>query len=456
MPEPLYLIAGCGVSGKAAAHLAARSRYRYALIDENDTPALRDFAALLDPPPEDVIFGWKPGDAIPVADEIIISPGIRKGTAFRNALESIGATLSGELEFALSRLQCPYVGITGTNGKTTVTELTSAIFTAAGMDAPAAGNIGAALSEAVIRTMDHKLDCAVVEISSFQLETLNADPIPAAAAFLNVASDHIDRHATLEEYAAVKCRLLRGCKTPVVVNWNLLPVMEKFLPGKPVITFSATAPDAFYSLRENWICRAGERVLDYSTLQLKGRHNAENVMAALALLESVKGAAALTHPEVLRTLETFRPAAHRVELFWESDGVRYVDDSKATNPHAVNAALDSMAETAGIRLILGGLDKGMDFTELAGHLGKVKKGYVIGACAEKICTALNPLIPVEKYATFEDAVSCACEDARSGETVLLSPACASMDMFRDYKERGDIFKRLVLSRYEQEKKIEKK
>lgn len=444
MAEKTYLIAGCGVSGKAAARLAAHLKLTYYLADENVTPELQAFAASLDPAPAGVFFGWNESMELPRDAETVLSPGIRKGSTFRDTLEKISSVCYGELEFALRHLPCPYVGITGTNGKTTVTELTTALFQAAGIKAEAAGNIGAALSDAVIHARETSLELAVIEISSFQLETMNSFPRPAAAALLNIASDHIDRHATLEEYAATKFRLLPSVHRRAILNKNLLSYVGTYLPaGTQVCTFTSEASGGDLTFDGKYIRYNDKNIFDYSSMELKGDHNCENVQAALALLVEICGEDILADPAVHDALRNFKASAHRQEIFLRRDGVTYIDDSKATNPHAVNAALNALPQDSGVHLLLGGLDKGMDFTELLPHLGNVRKVYVIGACGDRICSVLKGHVPLEKYSSFECAVHAACREAESGNTVMLSPACASMDMFRDYKERGERFKNLV-------------
>jgi UDP-N-acetylmuramoylalanine--D-glutamate ligase len=444
MAETAYLIAGCGVSGKAAARLAAYLNLTYYLADENNTPELQAFAASLNPAPVGTFFGWNDSVELPSGVETVLSPGIRKGTPFRTALEKSSASCYGELEFALRHLPCPYVGITGTNGKTTVTELTTALFCAAGVKAEAAGNIGAALSEAVIHARETALELAVIEISSFQLETMTAFPRPAAAALLNIASDHIDRHATLEEYAATKLRLFPSSRSKAILNKNTISYGEKYLPaGTQLCTFTCDVSGADLTFDGCWIRYQNRKVFDYSTMALKGYHNCENVQAALALLVEVCGEDVLKNAAVHEALRNFKPSAHRQEVFLQKNGVTYVDDSKATNPHAVNAALKSLPPESKVNLILGGLDKAMDFTELIPYLGNVRKVYVIGSCADRICSVLTGVVPLERYESFEDAVRSACAAAENGNYVMLSPACASMDMFRSYKERGERFKALV-------------
>lgn len=438
-----FLIAGCGVSGRGAARLASYLHYDYSLVDEKDTPELRDFVLSLDHPPKQVCFGWRPGTPLPHADLAVLSPGIRGTSTLYQALKDAIPRLSGELDFALKRLPCPYVGVTGTNGKTTVTELTAVLLNTAGLRTQAAGNIGDSLSDAVIRALRHEIDCAVVEISSFQLETMDI-PHPTAAVLLNLASDHMDRYDSPEDYAAVKFKLLRGMSSGCILNHELRGVARRYLsPRIPRLTFSTTRKTAFYSMRGDFFCRDGKELFAASPLPLKGRHNMENILASLGLLEAVCGVDALRSDAVYQALLNFHPAAHRQQLFLEKDGIRYVDDSKATNPHAVNAALAAVPEKSRVILLLGGQDKDMDFNELLPYLKYVKLALCIGQAAGRIYEVIHSHVRTERCASFEDAVRQACQTARAGDTVLLSPACASFDMFRGYAERGEVFQSLV-------------
>jgi len=444
MDHCAYLIAGCGVSGRAAARLAAHLKLEYYLADEKPAADFQDLLrSLSGAPPKDVFFGWNEGTALPAdVATVVLSPGIRPGTPFRDALENLQADIVSELDFALEHITCPYIGVTGTNGKTTVTELTAELLRACGVKAVAAGNNGDALSDAAIRAQEEKLEMIVIEISSFQLETMHSIH-PAAAVILNIASDHLDRHSSMEEYARIKFKLLRSMRSGVVLNHNLRALAFRMLPQQiQRLTFSASRPTAFYRVRDGWICRDGKEILPLSALQMKGTHNIENTLAALALVDAVKGVDALRSSALLKALHEFKTGEHRLEIFLEHDAVRYIDDSKATNPHAVCAALDTFNDSPVI-LLLGGSDKNMDFSELLPHLGKVRLAVCFGACGRKIAQAIAASVPVRTAENFKDAVELACASARKGDTVLLSPACASFDMFRDYRERGETFKQLV-------------
>ena len=440
-PETMTLIAGCGVSGRAAARLAARLGIPFALLDEQDNDSLRAFAASLPKQPEAVYFGFRAQDELPHFECTVLSPGFRAGNPVRAKLAEVSDRLVGELEFALESCGKPFVGITGTNGKTTTTELTAELFRAAGVRACACGNNGYAMSDAAIDCLDGKLNLPVVEISSFQLEIMPV-PHPAAAAVLNLASDHIDRHGSMEAYAAAKFKLLGDPGAVCVVNALILDRFKPSAPGQKLYTFSANLP-ADFTAQDGMLSFRGRAIVTAERLALKGVHNLENALAALALLASVQGEDAVFAPAVTDALAKFESGPHRLERFLTSNGVQYINDSKATNPHAVNAALASVGCDHNVVILLGGLDKDMDFEELAPSLKHLKHAVVFGSCGQKIAAYLEQKsIPFSMCATFPEAVEKAVSAASSGDVVLLSPATASMDMFRDYRDRGDQFKAL--------------
>ena len=443
------LICGYGISGRAAARLATALGHRVVIVDEHDSPEMQNAAGQLRHEGAEVQFisGWKPGIALPVCDTVIVSPGIRKGTSLyesaRQALAPGGQWLS-ELEFALLNIRCPFVSITGTNGKTTTTELTTALLCANGIHAESSGNIGAALSECVLEAGRRKTGCMVIETSSFQLENIAHFPA-CPAAILNLASDHIDRHGSLEEYARTKFKVFAAPLPPKqrIMNLSLRPWLDKFLPGTEVTTFSTDSSAADLTLENGWIVFHGRRIFETSAGQLRGLHNAENMMAALALLRAVKGDDALFTVGTARALAGFHSGPHRMEVFARQNGVTYVNDSKATNPHAVNAAVRQFADGKNLLMILGGLDKGMDFTELEISFPHIKQAFLIGQCRDALAAELSDKIPCRMCSDFPEAVRAACAAAERGNVVMLSPATASMDMFKNYAERGDRFKQLV-------------
>ena len=444
-----WLICGYGVSGRAASELAAHVGKSVIIVDEKNSPEMVSAAEKLrqEHPETQFISNWKPGHPLPACSGVVISPGIRRNSplfqAARQALIPGGQWLS-ELEFALRNVHCPFVSITGTNGKTTTTELTTALLRANGINAESAGNIGAALSECALEAEKRKIEFMVIETSSFQLE--NMETFPACpAAVLNLASDHIDRHGSMEEYARVKFKVFSGQLPPEqrIMNANLLPRLKQLLPDTEVTTFSAEMPNADFTLKDEIIFFHDRKIYDLSAGQLQGRHNAENIMAALGLLRAVKGDAALFVPETAAALAAFKASPHRMEIFARQNGVTYVNDSKATNPHAVNAAVKQFACGRNLLLILGGLDKGMDFSELEISFPHIKQAFLTGRCRETLFQQLSGQVNCILSEDFASAVRDACAAAVPGDVVMLSPATASMDMFKNYAERGNTFKQQV-------------
>lgn len=436
------LVAGCGVSGRAAARLAASLGLDFSLLDENDSPELRAFLETLPTKPKRVWFGFDPKTAeLPDVSTTVLSPGFRKGNPVLAAIRERSARIVGELEFALERCGKPFVGITGTNGKTTTTELTAELFRAVGVRATACGNNGYAMSDAARDCLAGRLDLPIVEISSFQLEAMK-NPRPIAAAILNLASDHIDRHGSFEAYAAAKIRLFSWRETKCVANSAILPLLETALNGRKAYSFSATDPTADFHVGNGALRFRDAELARLNELKLRGAHNFENALAASALLASVSGEAVLSDPRVRNALADFSSGEHRMECFLQRDGIRYVDDSKATNPHAVNAALADLPERTAV-ILLGGLDKDMNFKELRKSASKISSAFLFGSCADRIAEAIKDVVDCRPCGGFEEAVRNAVGAAKPGDTVLLSPATASMDLFRDYRERGNRFKELV-------------
>lgn len=438
------LIAGYGVSGQGAARLAAYLNLNYDILDEHDNDSLRNAAAQLSTPPHHCFLNWQGDSLSEHYDMVVLSPGIRRGTPLYHTLDKASDTMLSELSFAQRYGNIPMIGITGTNGKTTTTELTTALLNAIGFRAAASGNIGASLSDGVIEAMKGNLDVLVVETSSFQLE--NGEPFtPAAAAVLNLASDHLDRHGTMEEYGRIKFSIFGSLKNRIVLNTNLASYRNQFLDKRAeTVTFSAFDSTGDFALTDGCLTFHGSPILAVDSLALKGRHNLENCMAALALAAAYAGKDVLSDPRIINAMQSFRPDLHRNELFLEKDGIRYVNDSKATNPHAVNASLETFGTSRNILILLGGLDKGMDFTELKDNAGKIKTAFLFGRCGQTIFDALKDVFPCVPCHSFESAVEQAVRHAGPGDVVLLSPATASMDLFRNYRERGDRFKKLVL------------
>jgi len=344
--------------------------------------------------------------------------------------------LLGELELASRFCKCPIVAITGTNGKTTTTELVDAVLAAGGKRTKASGNIGTAFSAAVRDSAN--LDVMVVEVSSFQLEQI-AEFRPHVSVHLNLTPDHLDRYKSMEEYEAAKWQIFRNQTAAdfAIVNTNLrLPEMKA-----QKITINATSEPADYQLIDGWLVARGERVLDQSRTNLVGPHNAENMLAALAVADIY----AIPREAAIRAFCAYKPLPHRLEKVGVIDGVTFINDSKATNIDALEKALLSMKSP--VVLLAGGKDKGLDFSGLTPLVREKAKALVlIGQMTEKFFALWNSTVPCTKATTLADAVDQTQKLAQSGDIVLFSPGCSSFDMFKDFEDRGDQFRALIQAR----------
>ena len=376
------------------------------------------------------------GEAIasmPRFDFCVISPGISANAPMVQALRQAGLPMFGEMEVAYRFCQCPIVAITGTNGKTTTTELVDAVLAAGGKRTKASGNIGTTFSAAVRDSAN--LDVMVLEVSSFQLEHI-VEFRPRISVHLNLTPDHLDRYATMEEYEAAKWQLFRNQTADdfAIVNTNLR--LPRIAAHK--ITFNVTGTPADYQLIDGWLVAHGEQVLEQSRTNLIGPHNAENMLAALAVADLYH----LPREATIQALCAYKPLPHRCENVGVFDGVTYINDSKATNIDALEKAL--MAMRSPVVLIAGGKDKGLDFSGLRPLLReKVKNVVLIGQMTEKLFAAWNSAVPCVKETTLADAVERARQLAKSGDVVLFSPGCSSYDMFRDFEDRGNQFRVLI-------------
>ncbi len=373
-------------------------------------------------------------------DAVVASPGVALREPVLRAALARGLEVMGDIEvfgreLARAGSKVAVIGVTGTNGKSTVTALAGAMGRAAGLRAEAIGNIGVPVLDALRDAEAHGLpDLYVVEVSSYQLET-TASLAFDAAAMLNLSQDHLDRYDGLAGYAAAKARIFRHCGTRVVNRddpWSL-----GMAGGERTLSFGLSAPesDAQWGYEDGRLMEGREPILEASAMAMPGLHNAANALAAHALLRAL-GA---PREPLARALREFRGLPHRVELVAEARGVRFYDDSKGTNVGASVAALDGF--TTPVVLIAGGEGKGQDFAPLAEAVRRRARGVaLIGRDAPRIAAALEGTgVALERFETLEAAVEAAYAMARPGDAVLLSPACASLDMFRNYGHRGDAF-----------------
>ena len=439
LPEPRaralqgakVLVLGLGDTGLSVARWVERQGGSARAADSRAAPPrARDYAGELRTGP----FAPSLLDGI---DLVCVSPGLSLEEPVIRAALSRGLPVLGDVElFAWHNVQ-PVLAITGTNGKTTVTALTGHLLRAAGLDCAVAGNIGPAVLEALMQRAAPPA-AWVLELSSYQLETTWALK-PAAAAMLNVSEDHLDRYAGIEDYAAAKARVFRGARLQVV-NRDDARSLAMAAQGVPQVSFGLGAPSSpeDFGVRDGMLCRGATPIVSAAELKIHGRHNIANALAACALASALVPLQALAPG-----LRSFEGLPHRLQRIAERRGVEWYDDSKGTNVGATVAALEGLGKPA--ILILGGEGKGQDFSPLAGVVARhARQVLLIGRDAARIEQALSGL-PTERCASLEAAVARAAACARPGDAVLLSPACASFDMFRDYRHRGEAFAAAVRS-----------
>ena len=378
---------------------------------------------------DSVILNDGEAETLPPCEFVIASPGVHplRSKLYQSA-QSSGVPMTSEMAFGFRHLGIPAVAITGTNGKTTTTELTTALLQALGMRAAACGNIGRPVSDVaaeMIEAGEKLYDVAAIEVSSFQLE-LAEGFAPRAAALLNLASDHEDRYrGGFAEYAAVKRR-----------------IFDRVPPENRV--FGLTMPEKFtrrVEVEDGQVRIDGSPLVELAETRLGAPHNAENLAAALELVLRLVPAPDMR--KLAAAVKAFRPGAHRIEAVGEKNGVAFVNDSKGTNPAAVVAAVRSLKGT--IVIMLGGLGKGMDFTSLASLAPRLRAAVVFGEARGTIGGIMRDagVKTLDAGCDFRRAFELALGEARPGDTVLMSPACASMDMFKNYEERGNTFRELV-------------
>lgn len=425
-------VLGLGSSGEAAARLLWREGAWVTVLDNGapDPDRVRGLAAL----GLTVMLGAH-ANAVPADDYdlCVVSPGIDPDAPlFRRFLEQ-GTALIGELELAFQCCHRPVIAITGTNGKTTTTQLVERVLNQAGVRTLACGNIGRPLSDA-LREQEH-LDRFTVEVSSFQLETILTFR-PQVAVWLNLTPDHLDRYRDVDEYRRAKLRIFENQTETDFAAVNLGDALPALRARR--ITFSATVPGGDLWSKGDALYHGDRHVLNLRETNLRGVHNVENVMAtlgvALALGLDLAGAA--------DAIRSYRPLPHRCELVGERAGVTFINDSKATNLDAMAKALESAAQP--VILIAGGKDKGFGYEPLRDLAArKVKQAVLIGEMAAAIEEAWMDRVPCLRAATLTEAVRLAASRASKDDVVLFSPGTSSFDMFKSYADRGDQFRQIV-------------
>lgn len=455
------LIVGFGVSGAAVAKYLCKEGARVTVTDTKQKSEVGELVNSCADLKIEYEFGKHNSKTFLAAEMIVVSPGVPLNIKVLDEAREKNIPITSEIEIAVSEIKEPIVAITGTNGKTTTTSLIGEMFKADGKKVFVGGNIGKALLDYV--TEEQKADVVVAELSSFQLENVQS-LVPKVAVFTNLEEDHLDRYGEFQNYVDAKKRLLRACdkNSFVVLNYDSAHV-AKFKDGVSgrLIWFTKQNPGTITSTPAEFVGTyldaknkrvvttvAGpdaspgettEMVFDISQYRLFGEHNKENLIAAISAVRAM----GVSSAAIQSVINQFKCVSHRLEFVRKRDGVFFFNDSKGTNVMSVQRSLSSFPANP-IILIAGGKDKNSDFGPLVELVKKKCKILILlGEAKEKINRAIGDFTETYLVGTFEEAVLLAYQKSRSGDIILLSPGCASYDMFRNYEERGDYFKKLV-------------
>ncbi|MDP1602180.1 MAG: UDP-N-acetylmuramoyl-L-alanine--D-glutamate ligase [Legionella sp.] len=445
MNQSVYLVAGIGKTGRSIAAFLRRRNLPFVVFDtrtevEGLTEFTRDF------PGVDIFLGELPPSVYPELKAIIASPGVAMDDPVFAEVHRLKIPVIGDIECFAREVRAPVIAITGTNGKSTVTTLVGEMARAAGLEVAVAGNIGLPVLD-LIDSGKH-YDLWVLELSSFQLDLIDS-LAPVAATVLNISPDHLDRHHSLAAYSAAKQRIYRQAKVlihsrddnqtyPVLPQANLSPVITSFGLDEP----TGENWGIIHKDGKDYLSHGDNALLAVDELRLKGKQNWQNVLAACALAH----AAGIEPHHMLSVLRTFSGLPHRCQWVRTLDGVDWINDSKGTNVGATISAISGIGGSikGQIVLIAGGLGKGADFSEMQAPVNEFVRAVVlIGKDADSIEKALDGVVPVFHANSLEAAMLRARSEAKSGDVVLLSPACASQDMFRDFNHRGESFANLA-------------
>jgi len=427
-------VLGAGLSGTAAALLLKSEGATVTVLDSaEEKRLLKSTIDNLRAQGVNVVAGPQADKDSGKYEFVVLSPGIDPDSPLAQNFSSRKIDMLGELELGWRSCALPVIAITGTNGKTTTTEMLAQMLNACGQRTIACGNIGKPLSEVAREKKD--LDVLTVEVSSFQLETIKTFR-PSISLWLNFAPDHLDRYRSVAEYHTAKLRIFESQTADDVAVVNANESLPEIAPRK--ITFSAYTNRSDFRLAEGSIVYQNTSVLRMADTKLRGSHNIENLMATLAAGQ----ARGLSFEEMVPPLCAYEPQPHRCEFVREVRGVGYINDSKATNLDAVEKAL--LAQSKPVVLIAGGKDKGFTFDPLRSLVKeKVRSTILIGEMAERIARDWGAVVKCEIANSLADAVERAHAIAKPGEVVLFSPGTSSFDMFKSYADRGDQFRSLV-------------
>lgn len=433
------VVVGLGLTGFSCVRYLLAKGLRVSVTDSRKTT---DYTEQLQAeyPDVDLYLGDLNQEILNTASLIVISPGVSLSHPSLIEAARYGATLVGDVELFIQQNTAPVIAITGSNGKSSVTTLVGEICQQAGLKTLVAGNIGVPVLDSL--TENQAYDICVLELSSFQLETTVAVNA-AAAIILNVSDDHMDRYESIGDYLLAKLRVFKGAERVIIYRHDEL-LKQVSLPKENLITYGLDEPKnnndfgVKKTANKEWLVKGEARLMKRQDIPLTGKHNVANVLAALALTEKFK----LDQKKVLQAIKKFKGLPHRTELIRELKGITWINDSKATNVGATTAALQGIEEK--VILIAGGQGKDADFSELADVMSeRVKCVILFGEDAQKIYIAIKHNVKTYCVIDMSQAVNKAQKLAEKGDVVLLSPACASFDMYSGFDARGDDFRQQV-------------
>lgn len=443
MAKTYYLVAGLGKTGRSMANYLKRRGHSFILFDTRKTlDNLKDIQQAF--PCVDIFLGDLPESIYDNIHTVLVSPGIDLEEPFMQQARARNIPYYGDIECLAQQITAPVIAVTGTNGKSTVVTLVGEMAKAAGFKAAVAGNIGTP----VLDQLDdgHAYDLWVLELSSFQLE-LTDSLQSKAAAILNISPDHLDRHYNMPAYIQAKQRIYQHAALCVYNRDD-----EQTLPMIPqkeqsIVSYGLTPPSAKQwgiqqEGQQNYLALGGHRLLNVHELRIKGKHNWQNALAACALADAV----GISQMIMCQVLKNFSGLPHRCQWVRSYGEVEWINDSKGTNVGAACSAINGIGDAmrGKIVLIAGGMGKNADFTALQKPVAEyVRFVVLIGQDAELLSEALSQQAPIVRAESMQAAVEKAHALAQPGDVVLLSPACASFDMFRDFNHRGEVFTQLV-------------
>src|SRR5574344_177038 len=432
MTQQLQVVVGLGNTGLSLVRFLARQGVAVAAVDTREQPP--ELAHIREEFPQVQLHcGSLDTPLLAQAQTLYVSPGLALATPQIQREIERGVQISGDVDLFLQHAKAPVIAITGSNAKSTVTTLVGLMAAQAGLKVGVGGNIGTPALE----LLEQPADLYVLELSSFQLETINHLQ-PKAATCLNISADHLDRYRDLQHYTEVKLQVYAQAEW-AVINRDDAAAQPEALTGK-TLSFGMSEPqnDHEFGLRDGWLALGSEHLLPVGKLKIPGKHNQANALAALAL----GTAAGLPMPAMLDALQAFTGLPHRCQWIANKQGVNWYNDSKATNIGATLAAIEGLAsDNSKLVLIAGGDGKGADFTELTEAVSQHCRALVLlGRDADLIRDALAATgVPAVKVATLDAAVATAADLAQAGDSVLLASACASLDMFKNFEQRGELF-----------------